>query len=493
LRKKFEKLLDDDDDTSVDSSSSTLTSSSDDSSSDVENSAAKKATVKSKKFVPVRIDDVASGESDDEEKGERLNQVKYIKTKDEITFDELPAPERIDLVLDPGIKLEKIGRVISKVDKLVVIQSIINESRESSPPLDEDTILFDSNRKALGKIFEIFGPVNNPFYSLRFASLTEIEERALDLNTDSSVYVAQSAEYTKFIFNVEEIRQMKGSDASWSNDNEPPVDCLEYSDDEQEREAKRLLKNKNKKLVANYSSGEEDSDAEEGEEKDDTKSVCSMSSNNDKSYRGNNRNFNRMNKSQSQNAINNGSRGQFQNNKRQFNSHVPKSQTFSNQPPGNFNNNNNNQQYGQQHPGQQFYGGPHPNMFWPHQQPPPPHMMHMQPPQYPMPMSNYMGMPMHFSPFMPPNYYNQFPPGMNPYQQHVSPSTNQPPHSNNAPYQNFNRANNNNTMNSNNKNRRPQQAPIGPQQPGTSANFTDQPNIVDKRFVQNSNYIKKSF
>jgi len=39
-------------------------------------------------------------------------------------------------------------------EKLVVIQSIMNES-QLAKPLDEETILFDSNRKCLGKIFEV--------------------------------------------------------------------------------------------------------------------------------------------------------------------------------------------------------------------------------------------------------------------------------------------------------------------------------------------------
>ncbi|KAF1395644.1 hypothetical protein PFLUV_G00013740 [Perca fluviatilis] len=39
----------------------------------------------------------------------------------------------------------------------------------------------------------------------------------------------------------------KGSDASWKNDQEPPEEALDYSDDEKEQEAKRKGKNSRKK------------------------------------------------------------------------------------------------------------------------------------------------------------------------------------------------------------------------------------------------------
>ena len=51
-----------------------------------------------------------------------------------------------------------------------------------------------------------------------------------------------SQELTKYILNIDKLKNIKGSDASWSNDNEPPVECLDYSDDEEERANKQRLK-----------------------------------------------------------------------------------------------------------------------------------------------------------------------------------------------------------------------------------------------------------
>jgi H/ACA ribonucleoprotein complex non-core subunit NAF1 len=541
LQKKFEKLLDDEENSSIDSSASTRTTSSDeDSSSDDEAASTKKAAIHKarKPVIAAKKNESSEDEEDEDEDNPKGNrgQPKYIKTKDEVTLDELPAPERVELVLDPSLKLEKIGRVISKVDKLLVIQSLrAGEAGNGElAPLDEDTILFDANRKSLGKIFEIFGPVTNPFYSIRFGTVNEPEERGLAVSTGEIIHVAQSPTYTKFIFNVDEIRRLRGSDASWSNDNEPPVEYLEYSDDEQEQEAKRALKNKNKKqpsqqqgVVANYSDGEaseNDGATVCGDEDEDARSVSSATSanQNNKNYknRGNFQN-NRMNKSQSQNTIAN-NRPDFGNNKRAFNAHVPKSQTFCNNngynnnvqqhQPGNFNNQgyrNAQQQYGpsqgmnQQQQQQQFFGPPHQNMFW--QQQPNMMHMHMNPPpssqqhhnQYPMGPPNFMGgMPMNFNPYMgAPGYFNPYQGHVNPYpQQHQQPPMQHHQHhqqthsgpSNSGGGQFYNR---------NDGANRP--TPIGPQMPlvGASPNAPPAPssNIIDKRFVQNPNYMKKSF
>lgn len=121
------------------------------------------------------------------------------------------------------------GQVISVVDdKLVVIRSLPTETQQAKP-LNEETILFDCNRKELGKIYEVFGPVQSPFYSIRFNTTKEIEENGLSVAKDAFIFYAyESTEYTKFIFNVDELRRLKGSDASWNNDNEPPAEYVEF-------------------------------------------------------------------------------------------------------------------------------------------------------------------------------------------------------------------------------------------------------------------------
>ncbi|KFV89437.1 H/ACA ribonucleoprotein complex non-core subunit NAF1, partial [Fulmarus glacialis] len=117
---------------------------------------------------------------------------------------------------------------------------VIIESLRGLPPVNEESIIFKEDRQAAGKIFEIFGPVLHPFYVLRFNSSEHI--KAKGINVQDSMYFAPSLEdFTQYIF-AEKLKQEKGSDASWKNDQEPPPEALDFSDDEKEKEAKQKKK-----------------------------------------------------------------------------------------------------------------------------------------------------------------------------------------------------------------------------------------------------------
>jgi len=202
---------------------------------------------------------------EDEDEQVRDKEGKYLKTKGEITLEELTPPESFTVKLDENVQIIKMGRVLSIVDnKLFVIQSFIEENL---PPFDEETILFDAARNAIGKIHETFGPVANPFYTIR-----KTQEATVELNS-FVFFVPNSNDYTKYIFNVEEWRKLKGSDASWSNDNEPPEEYLDYSDDEKEKRAKKQLKLKKIKEKnendSDLSTDEDFEDAVEDDEKEE--------------------------------------------------------------------------------------------------------------------------------------------------------------------------------------------------------------------------------
>ncbi|RMZ99914.1 H ACA ribonucleo complex non-core subunit NAF1 [Brachionus plicatilis] len=202
----------------------------------------------------IKIDKKKSQNLVDTDDEEEIKNQKYLKTKDELSIDDFGPVEYFEIHLEPNVKLERIGKVISKVDnKLVVIQSLKENTDQKPPTLDEETYLFDSNKNCIGKIFETFGPVVNPFYVVRFNNLNDIENQNLNLDLNSEVFIAQSNQYTKYVFNIDVLRKQKGSDASWSNDNEPPAECLDYSDDEQEKVAKKKLKGSRVKLVGDYS------------------------------------------------------------------------------------------------------------------------------------------------------------------------------------------------------------------------------------------------
>ncbi|NXJ23095.1 NAF1 protein, partial [Dicrurus megarhynchus] len=172
---------------------------------------------------------------EDDHPNEKDNRSYCIRTKDELPIDELPPVEDLSIILPDNVELKLFGTVSSIIEQLVIIESL-----RGLPPVNEESIIFKEDRQAAGKIFEIFGPVSHPFYVIRFNSSEHI--KAKGINVQDSMYFAPSVEdFTQYIF-AEKLKQEKGSDASWKNDQEPPPEALDFSDDEKEREAKQKKK-----------------------------------------------------------------------------------------------------------------------------------------------------------------------------------------------------------------------------------------------------------
>nr|XP_006011358.1 PREDICTED: H/ACA ribonucleoprotein complex non-core subunit NAF1 [Latimeria chalumnae] len=149
--------------------------------------------------------------------------------------------------------MKPIGVVSNIIGELVIIESL-----KETPPINEDSIVFKEDRHAVGKVFEVFGPVCHPFYVMRFNSAQHIVSKGIRLQ--QNIYFAPAVEdFTQYIFTAK-LQKERGSDASWKNDQEPPPEALDYSDDEQEMAAKQKRKQKNQekkkaKCEQTYSSG----------------------------------------------------------------------------------------------------------------------------------------------------------------------------------------------------------------------------------------------
>jgi len=99
----------------------------------------------------------------------------------------------------------------------------------------------DRGQRALGRIFDVFGPVTKPFYAIRFNDSNHIKK--FDVQIKEPVYCAPQTEYASYVL-VSQLMEMKGSDASWRHNNEPPCEFLDYSDDEAEKLAKKKRRQK---------------------------------------------------------------------------------------------------------------------------------------------------------------------------------------------------------------------------------------------------------
>lgn len=480
--------------TSSDSSESSDTSSSDTESSDLVNNIRKKmkhlhkksSDKKNIKLLKKNIDsdnDLPNDDkSDDENKqGVQLNQ-KYLKTKGEMTLDDLEPVVRLTIQLDDTVKLVEMGHVLSIVDeKLIVVQS-----NHGVKPLNEETILFDTNRRVLGNIYEVFGPVQAPFYSIRFNNVKEITENNLNVERDSKIYYAHdSKEFTKFIFNLDELRKMKGSDASWNNDNEPPTECIDYSDDEMESLAKRQLKIKRQNARKEQTGEDSDDSPEEIQVPDHSQTNQRNSKRPNQNFQTNKSPF-RKSQSMAGGFMNNTNNNNYNNQQPDFNNN------FSRNNQKSFNNNNNQamphsrsfQNYPQQK--QQIQ-----NQFMPHIQNQfnPNYNNGMMQQQGPMPNYNNQNWNQNFqNQFIPQNHQQNFYNNQQQQQQQFYQNPNFMQMNN---FQNQGRFQNGppmydmNSNPTNQSNRR-----NAPNYNGNSNN-----NMIDKRFIQDktNGVIKKSF
>ena len=68
-----------------------------------------------------------------------------------------------------------IGIVEKIIDRLVVIHSF----KDLEAALDEDSVLLLEDRSPIGKVYETFGPVPQPYYSVRFNSCDDIKAKGV--------------------------------------------------------------------------------------------------------------------------------------------------------------------------------------------------------------------------------------------------------------------------------------------------------------------------
>lgn len=124
--------------------------------------------------------------------------------------------------LEPNKSMKLIGHVMNKIGQECVNLLALENTR----PLEVGTKVVLKNRRVLGGIKDIFGPITQHMYAV----LTESTD---GVNVSDPVFVAEDEE--KFANVVLD----KGCDASWVGDIECPPEHMDYSDDEEESKARK--------------------------------------------------------------------------------------------------------------------------------------------------------------------------------------------------------------------------------------------------------------
>ncbi|PVU96046.1 hypothetical protein BB561_001424 [Smittium simulii] len=177
-------------------------------------------------------DDINMSELQIDSEDEDFNKLSDIpKTKNEILNPEAPVIEFDSIPNDTPIKY--VGYVQSTIDRTVVVKGIISGEQKV---LDYGSILVFDDYSILGAVFDTFGPVRCPLYSILFKNSQDIDRTKISINR--KVFVAE----IKSNYALTSSLNVKGSDASNLNDEEISESDIEFSDDEQEIKFKKWLK-----------------------------------------------------------------------------------------------------------------------------------------------------------------------------------------------------------------------------------------------------------
>ncbi|KAA1072979.1 hypothetical protein PGTUg99_012977 [Puccinia graminis f. sp. tritici] len=184
-------------------------------------------------------------ESDDE------GQESYLATAGPTTANELKEPpsEVVEVpftrVTDEELKsINPFGSISSLIGNVLVIQGTAGLGYDRV--LDEGTLVCQKDGLVIGKIFETFGSVTNPHYSIRLpnhilASHPRNDKEGLDLSPGLVMYYLPT--HSNFVFTAELRAQPKGTDASNFYDEEVGnADEIEFSDDEAEAAYRKACK-----------------------------------------------------------------------------------------------------------------------------------------------------------------------------------------------------------------------------------------------------------
>lgn len=82
--------------------------------------------------------------------------------------------------------------------KYILLVSVVIQALKDKPALNLDSVLFLQEGKPFGTVFDVFGPVAEPYYCVRFNSNDQIKEKNICLN--QMVYCAPKTKYTNYVF-----------------------------------------------------------------------------------------------------------------------------------------------------------------------------------------------------------------------------------------------------------------------------------------------------
>ncbi|KAK5095523.1 hypothetical protein LTR24_002994 [Lithohypha guttulata] len=173
-------------------------------------------------------------DSDDEgtSRPARGNVGAGLRTTNEKTDEILPKP---DVTVTENMPIELLGTVEATIETTVLVKAATPGSYQV---LESGSVLCLADRSVIGAVHETLGRVEQPLYTVRFASDTDVRESGVSEKGTKVYYVK---DHSSFVF-TQPLKAVKGSDASNFHDEEVGDEEMEFSDDEAEAEHKRQIK-----------------------------------------------------------------------------------------------------------------------------------------------------------------------------------------------------------------------------------------------------------
>ncbi|KAJ2769433.1 hypothetical protein IWQ56_002553 [Coemansia nantahalensis] len=152
-------------------------------------------------------------------------------TRHEVPEPAVPAPPITQI--PETAQLCALGAVHSVVGSSVIVQAHISGEKHV---LDSESLVAFADGRVLGLLCDVFGPVAQPMYTVRFNSAEEIDRERCAVGTP----VFYALGWARML--ATERLRAKGTDASNEYDEEVGSDAMEFSDDEAEQAFKRKKK-----------------------------------------------------------------------------------------------------------------------------------------------------------------------------------------------------------------------------------------------------------
>ncbi|KAG1243434.1 hypothetical protein G6F68_015830 [Rhizopus microsporus] len=159
-------------------------------------------------------------EEEEEEEEGAPSQGGVVKTANEVTDFTVEKPV-FDLTQQTEILYA--GNIFQIIQNVVVIHSRPGSEYNA---LDAGSLLVYENREVMGEVFETFGPISRPYYTVRFNDESEINNEWTTVG--AAVYYVPSYQKTQII-QTERLRMIKHTDASNFYDEEIGEDVRKQS------------------------------------------------------------------------------------------------------------------------------------------------------------------------------------------------------------------------------------------------------------------------